>query len=119
MEIIAGDLDGGELYISDLDALLVFSRIDFSTDFESFAGCGCSDQVDDDLVAHQGLTTPIQADERKQAMLNLIPLGSAWWKVAYPDGQVQFIGQPLQLVASGIYLTHYQRNIFDPPGLLW
>jgi hypothetical protein len=65
VEVIAVNSDGGELCISYLDARLVFTRVDFSTNLESFAGCGCSDQVDDDLVAHQGLTTPIEADERK------------------------------------------------------
>ena len=54
MKVIAVNLDGGELCISYLDARLGFSRVDFSTNVESFAGCGCSDQVDDDLVAHHG-----------------------------------------------------------------
>ena len=55
------------------------------------------DQVDDDLMAHQGLTSPIQADVRKQAMFDRVPLARAWREVAHPEGQGKFIGESLQL----------------------
>ena len=83
MEVIAGNLDGGEFYVSDPHALFALGRIDFSAHRQSLADRGCSDQVYDDFVAHQGLTAPIQADIRKQSMLDLVPLARAWWEVAH------------------------------------
>ena len=97
MEVITGNSDGGEFCVSDLHALFVLGRIDFSAHRQSLADRGCRDQVYDDFVVHQGLTAPIQADIRKQSMLDLVPLARACWEVAHPDGQIQSIGESLQL----------------------
>ncbi len=88
MKVIAGNLDGSELCIGDLPARLILTRIDLGANLKSFARCGCGYQVDDDLVAYQWLAAPVQGDEREHAMLDLVPLGSTWWKVAHPDGQI-------------------------------
>jgi hypothetical protein len=95
MEVTAGNSDGGEFCSSYLDACWAFGRIELSTNLKSFAGCGgCSDPVDDDLVTHQGLATPMEADQ-KAAMVNLIPLTCTRWEVAHPNRRSQFVGKPL------------------------
>jgi hypothetical protein len=44
------------------------------------------DQFDDDLMADQRLAAPISGDERKQAVLDLVPLAGAGRQVAHGDG---------------------------------
>ena len=45
------------------------------------AGCGRGDQLNDGLVADQRFGTPVLANEREQAVLNLVPLAGAGWEV--------------------------------------
>jgi len=59
MEVIAGNSDGGEFCVSDIHALFVLGRIDFSGHRQALADRGCHDHIDDDAVAPQGLTVPL------------------------------------------------------------
>ena len=60
-----------DLLVADLDSLRVFGVVEFGVHGQPAAGGGRGDQVDRDLVAGQGLTTPVRRDVGEQPVLNL------------------------------------------------
>ena len=81
MEFVAFNVDGSQFCIRDYQTLGVLGGVKFSAHRQAAAGFGVSNQVDNHLMADQRLPAPVHGDERKQAMLNLVPLAGAWWKV--------------------------------------
>ena len=65
-------------------------------DREAGAGGGGGDQIDDDAIADERFGAPVAADEREQAVLDLIPLAGARGKVADRDVDADLVGQALQ-----------------------
>src|SRR3990172_11389850 len=65
-------------------------------DLEATARARTTNQVHHCLIADQGLPAPIHADEREQAMLDLVPFARSGGIVADRDRQAEFVGQPLQ-----------------------
>ncbi len=53
MEVVAGDGEGIDFGIGDLDALGVIGSVDFTSDLETGLGGGCGDQFDDGQPAGQ------------------------------------------------------------------
>jgi len=96
VEFVRGNFYGGEPGIGDFDSFLIGSIVNRGTDTESLLGSGCSDQIDDDLMAYQWATPPVHADERKQAVFDFVPLAGAGREVAHADCQAQFVGKLLQ-----------------------
>ena len=54
------------------------------------------DQLDDDFVSRQRTATPVDRDLAEQAMLDLVPLAGARWKMTHTDCHSQFVRQALQ-----------------------
>ena len=74
MKVVALDIKGGHLGVTDLDALRIGPRIEFTTHRQTgLCGRG-GDQFDDRQPAGQRLATPVLADMAEQAVLNLVPL---------------------------------------------
>ena len=48
-------------------------------------------------VAYKRAASPVLGDMAEEAMLDLVPLTCAWWKVADADMQAGFVGEPLHL----------------------
>ena len=94
---MTGQVDGGHLQIGDLDTLWVFVFIQLGAYLETSIGCRRSDQLDDRAIASQWLASPVDRDERKKAVLDLVPLARAGWQVANRDGELELIGQLLKL----------------------
>jgi len=97
----------------NLDASLI--RFLVETDFDceaSFCRSGCN-QIYDGLIIRQGASTPIHADVRKQAMLNLVPLARSRREVACCYFQLLLIGQLLQFSFPRIKVT---RNLIHRAG---
>ena len=46
-------------------------EVEFGGGFQSGAGCGSRDEVDDDFVACHGLATPVHRDLTEQPVFNL------------------------------------------------
>jgi hypothetical protein len=72
--VVSGDGAGvqvTDLLVADLDSLRVFGVVEFGVHGQPAAGGGRGDQVDRDLVALQGLTTPVRRDVGLQPVLNL------------------------------------------------
>src|SRR6476619_2620921 len=57
---------------------------------------GRADQVDDDLVAGQWPTAPVQGDGGEQPVFDLVPFGGAGREVAYGDGDAGAGGEPAE-----------------------
>jgi len=58
VEGVAGEVDGGELVVGDLDRLGVGVLVEAGVDLEAGGGRGGGDQVDDDLAAGE-LACPV------------------------------------------------------------
>src|SRR6185295_13825548 len=54
-------------------------------------GARVADQIDHRLKGAEGTTAPVLRDVTKQAMLDLVPLAGARWKMRDMDGQAQVV----------------------------
>ena len=63
--------------VGNLDAFGIFVFVQLSAHFEAGIGCGRGDQLDDGAIAAQRLAAPVDRDERKESMLDLVPLCAA------------------------------------------
>src|SRR5712672_878527 len=66
-------------------------------DLQASLGCGCGDELDDDLVADQGASLPVLADEGEEPVLDLVPLAGAGREMADGDVEPDLVGQLLEL----------------------
>src|SRR5262249_9714728 len=73
-------------------ALLIETRADGQTGRRG----GSTNQLDDHLMAHQRLTSPILGDVTEHAMLNLVPLAGAGREVAHGDAQPGLRGESVE-----------------------
>ena len=71
MERVAGEVDGGQLRVGNLDAFGIFVFVQFSAHSEAGIGCRRGDQLDDRAIAAQRLPPPVDRDERKETVLDL------------------------------------------------
>ena len=52
--------------------------------------CRCvGNQIDDDVMTDQSPVAPVLSDVAEHAVLDLVPLAGAWWKVAHMDWRLQ------------------------------
>ena len=82
--------------VGDFDTFGIFVFVQFGAHFEAGVGCRRGNQLDDRAIAAQGLAAPVDGDERKQAMLDLVPLAGAGRQMADRDGKLEFVGQLLK-----------------------
>ena len=93
---MAREVDGGQLGIGDFDAFGVFVLVQLGAHLEAGIGCRRGDQLDDRAIAAQRLAPPVDGDERKQTMLDLVPLAGTRRQVAIYNGQLELVGQLLR-----------------------
>ena len=96
VEVMAEDVDGGEIIVGDFDAGGVGFGIEFASDFEAGLGFGGRDQLDDDGVTDERLAAPVAGDEGEQAVLDAVPFAGAGRQVANGDRHAEFVGELLQ-----------------------
>src|SRR6185312_13330604 len=94
---MAGQVNGGHLEIGNLDPFGIFVFVQLGAHLQTGIGCRRRDQLDDGTIAAQRLASPVDRDERKKAVLDLVPLARAGWQVANRDGELELIGQLLKL----------------------
>src|SRR3954463_8497367 len=73
VEVVAGDGEGVDLLFRVLDAGGVGAGVELRADGQPGRGAGGADQVDDDLVAGQRPTPPVQGDLGEQPVFDLVP----------------------------------------------
>src|SRR5208283_429337 len=64
---------------------------------QSLGGCGRSNEIHNYFMAYEGPAAPVFADERKEAVLDLVPFAGAGRKMAYGDGKSSVVAQLLKL----------------------
>lgn len=83
MEIVLADSHGCELGVRYSHPLGVGVGIELATNLEpSAAGCA-RDQIDNDLMAYEGFSSPVLRDESEEAMLDFVPFAGAGRQVAH------------------------------------
>ena len=92
VERVAVDVERGHVRVGHADALGVGSMVQLAPHREAGLGGGGADQVHDDAVADQGLGAPVLADEREQAVLDLVPLAGPWGQVVDGDLDPKLVG---------------------------
>ena len=97
VELITADVQLFHLLLGDLDAALVSVGVQRALHAQAGAGRGSGDQVHDDFMADQRLAPPVLGDEGEEAVLDLVPLAGARWKMSQRDLQAGFVRQALQL----------------------
>jgi len=73
MEVVAGDGEGIDFRVGDLDALGIVGGVEFAGDRQAGLGGGCSDQFDDGKAAGQRSGAPVLRDVAKEPVLDLVP----------------------------------------------
>ena len=91
------EADTGQLLVLHGDALGIRPFVDLRAHAESGFGGRGSDEADDRGQTHQGLAAPVHGDMRKQAMLDLVPLGSSGWKVRDANDELRPVRELLKL----------------------
>ena len=61
------------------------------------SGAGATDEIDDRLIVYQRLALPVQADEGKQSVLDLVPFAGSGRIVADRNRHTSLIAQRLEL----------------------
>src|SRR6266851_2161642 len=74
-----------EFFIRDSDSDLVIIRVQYRFGFEPGSRLRATDEIDDRFVVDQRLSFPVQTDERKEPVLDLVPLAGAWRVVTDGD----------------------------------
>ena len=97
MERVRGEIDGGQLGVGHLYPFGILVLIELGAHPQAGVRRRRSDQLDDRTVTAQRLAPPVDGDEREQAMLDLVPLAGSGRQVANRDGQLELVGQLLQL----------------------
>lgn len=97
VEIITPQVDFSPLFVGDLATDGIPPTIQSAGDFQAGRRGRFRDQVHHRGIIGQRLTSPVQADEREEPVLNLVPFAGTRRKMADRDGETQFIGETLQL----------------------
>src|SRR5450755_1588950 len=97
VDVVPRDVDGVDLGVGEAELGLVCGRVQAGVDLQAGAGRGRGYQVDHDLIAGQGLCTPVDRDVAEQAVLDFVPLRGPSRKMKHPDREADLVGELLQL----------------------
>src|ERR1700682_5650129 len=98
VEVVSFNLQLAKFLGRDLLACRIAATIEARAHDEPAAIRGVANQVDDRLVGAQRAAAPVDRDEREQAMLHLVPLARPGWEVADVNGEIELVGDSLQLL---------------------
>ena len=82
MEFVACDVDRSHVLLGYSNAFRIGVGVELAAHGQAGVGSGGADQVDYDAVADQRPGAPVDADEREQPVLDLVPLAGAGRMVA-------------------------------------
>ena len=86
------DIDGGELIVGNAQAFGISIFIKLRAHPQSCLGRRGGDELNDRAITAQRLAAPIDRDERKQPMLDFIPLAGARRQMADRDREFELVG---------------------------
>src|SRR5712691_6259027 len=96
MDVVTPQMDVLHYVVFNIEAFLISSRVQDGLHSEAGAGFGRADEIDDRFEIHERLPTPVEADEREEPVLDLIPLTRPRWIVAHANRLADFVGQDLE-----------------------
>ena len=115
-----------QFIITYSNAFWIDVGIQFGIDGQAALSGRVSDEIDDDLMADQWLSTPVHADVTEHAMLNLIPFARAWREVTDGDMQPALVGEflqshfpqanPIAVTSSAVGSDHEFRGVGVAPS---
>ena len=82
--------EGVHFGVADCDAGGVNAVVEFGVYFQPSLGGRGADEIDDDLVAGEGASTPVHGDVVEQSVFDLVPFAGPGWQVADRDVQPGF-----------------------------
>jgi len=94
-DIMALDIDVVHVGVADFDAGGIGVGVDLGLDLEAGFRGGRGDQLDDGLIADEGLSTSVLGDEREEAMLDLVPFAGTGRQMADRYSHAEFVGELL------------------------
>ena len=97
MKAVAAEIDCRDFLLADFLPYRIGCSVELRPNFQARRSRGRRDKVDNDLVADEGFTPPVLADEGEQPVLDLVPLASAWRKVAHGDRYSELVCELLKL----------------------
>ena len=98
MKGIVGKIESGNLLVRNLDACWVDIAILESSHPQAVFGRCLRDELKNDLKGGEGSGSPIDGNERKESMLDLVPFTSRRWIMSHGDREARLVGQLLQLL---------------------
>jgi len=87
MEFMRFEIDRCHVLVGHLDPRRIGVWIKGTFDVQACTGCCAADELDDGLVADQGLASPVLRDEREQAVLDFVPLAGSRRQMTDGDRQ--------------------------------
>ena len=108
VEGISGKIEGCQFVIGNLEASWVGMAILESGHRQAFFGRRMRDELKNDLKGGEGLGPPIDGNEGKELMLDLVPFAGRRWIVSAGDREARLVGQLLQLLLP--------QSVFRPIG---
>src|SRR5712692_6206468 len=97
MKRSAAKVDPSHLVVRDFSASGILASIQSTADRQAFGRRRLGDQLDDGFVIPQGFATPVRGDERKEAVLDLVPLTGPGRKMTDLKAKPRVISEVLQL----------------------
>jgi hypothetical protein len=97
VKVVPMKIDVSHLLLGDSYTGWVPVGIKLASDPQTSARGGSRDQVDDHLMADQGLAPPILTDEGEESMFDLVPLAGSGRKMRDGKLQLRLLRQSLQL----------------------
>ena len=86
-----------EFFVRHFDPFFVLMSVQHGLDLEAGARLGGSDPIDDRFVVDQRHPLPVQADKRKEPVLDLVPLAGAGRVVTNRDRDRHLAGQLVEV----------------------
>src|SRR5271168_833654 len=97
MERIEFDVDASHLFVGYDDAFGVAVFVDIAGYGQAGIGRCRSDELENDLMADEGLAAPVLGDVSEETVLDLVPFAGAGRQMSHGDRQAGFVGQALNL----------------------
>src|SRR5437588_7767935 len=97
MKGITNQIESSKFLVSHLEANWIAVAILECRDSQPLLSAGMRNQFEDDLQGGEWFGPPVNGNEGKESMLNLVPLAGRRWIMRDRDRELFFIGQILEL----------------------
>src|SRR6266702_4715330 len=86
-----------DVFVCDCNARFILVGIKNRSYFETSSCARAANEINDGLIVDQRLSLPVQTDEGKQPVFDLVPLAGSGWIVADRDRHAGLVAQRLEM----------------------